>query len=97
MPLPAAPPRASLSGDHVELARPIAFSGSHVPGKEPTLDTVARLLIAHPEIALVGVSAPDEARAKAVVGYLRKHGVASDRLRPGGLSDAVELRVLRRR
>jgi hypothetical protein len=81
----------------VEFAKPVAFSGSRLPAKEPTLDGVARLLIAHPEIALVSVSAPDDARAKAVVGYLRKHGVASNRLRPEGRSEAVELRVLRRR
>ncbi|MFL5428954.1 MAG: MYXO-CTERM sorting domain-containing protein [Myxococcales bacterium] len=97
IPLPAAAPRASLSGDHVELARPIAFSGSHVPAKEPTLDSAAKLLAAHPEIELVGISAPDDAHAKSVIAYLSKHGVASKRLRAEGRSDAVEIKVLRRR
>ncbi|MFL5412592.1 MAG: Ig-like domain-containing protein [Myxococcales bacterium] len=97
IPLPAAAPRASLSGDHVELARPIAFSGSHVPAKEPTLDSAAKLLAAHPEIELVGISAPDDAHAKSVIAYLSKHGVASKRLWAEGRSDAVEIKVLRRR
>jgi hypothetical protein len=97
MPLPAPAPSASLSGDRVEMAKPVAFSGSQVPSKEPTLDGVAHLLTAHPEIELVGISAPDDAHAKSVVAYLSKNGVSTKRLRAEGRSDAVEIKVLRRR
>jgi hypothetical protein len=97
LPLPAAAPGAMLSGDRLELAKPVAFRGSRLPAREAMLDDVARLLSAHQEIELVAISAPDEARAKAVVAYLRKRGVAGSRLRPEGRSEAVELRVLRRR
>ncbi|TMB27897.1 MAG: hypothetical protein E6J61_19190, partial [Deltaproteobacteria bacterium] len=97
LPLPPAMPGAALSGDRLELARPVAFRGSRLPAKEAMLDDVARLLSSHPEIELLGISAPDDARAKAVIAYLRKRGVAASRLRPDGRSDAVELHVLRRR
>jgi hypothetical protein len=97
LPLPISSPGAALSGDRLELARPVAFRGSRLPAKEAMLDDVARLLSAHPEIELVAISAPDEARAKVVVAYLRKRGVAASRLRPEGRSETVELRILRRR
>jgi hypothetical protein len=97
LPLPSAAPGAMLSGDRLELARPVAFRGSRLAAKEAMLDDVARLLSAHPEIELVAISAPDETRARAVVAYLRKRGVAASRLRPEGRSESVELRVLRRR
>jgi hypothetical protein len=97
LPLPIPTPGAVLSGDRLELARPVVFRGSRLAAKEAMLDDVARLLSAHPEIELVAISAPDEARAKAVVAYLRKRGVAASRLLPEGRSGTVELRILRRR
>jgi len=97
LPLPPAAPAAHLSGDRLELARPVAFRGARLPAKEAMLDDVARLLSSHPEIELVGISAPDAAHAKAVIAYLRKRGVLASRLRPEGRSDAVELRILRQR
>jgi len=46
---------------------------------------------------LPAISAPDEARSKAVVAYLRQRGIAASRLRPEGRSETVEVRILRRR
>ena len=97
LPLPSVAPMAVLSGDRLELAKPVAFRGSRLLAKDAMLDDVARLLSSHLEIELVGISAPDDARAKAVIAYLRKRGVAASRLRPEGRSEAVELRILRRR